>query len=275
MKTLSIIVTTHNNAAEIERTLASAETAVAVLRRNGPGEDRAVEVVVVDDGSSDGTRLVVEALTRGKDIDSKVISRDRSSSPSCARNTGVAASSGELLFFLDGDDAFLPDHLHQCVGAFEEDASIDFVKTGVALSHPVHPTWHGRIRNSLVLNLAVKRRCHEFVGGFPDLHLFRRQGDHFSHDCDIFRMFEDVYYNTLIAALFKGRSLPVATVTYFRWPGNSFDRRYSKYQSFPGQNDDGFDDDELFRIKLGHLLINHQIALLRKSRPEAGGHRAK
>src|SRR5262249_26972988 len=161
--------------------------------RNSPGVGPAVaaEVVVVDDGSADGTYRTALEFTRGKGS-WKVVRRDSPSSPSCARNTGVSHSSGELLFFLDGDDLFLPHDIAECYRALE-DRGTDYVKTGVRLAHPVHPDWRPRIEFSIPINLCIRRRCHEFFGGFPDYHLFSRADGRFRHETDIFFKIEDMF----------------------------------------------------------------------------------
>jgi glycosyltransferase involved in cell wall biosynthesis len=264
---VSVIVPTLNNAALVERTLQSVEDAARYLHAQPEGAGAEVEVVVVDDGSTDGTRAVVEAFTRGRER-YQVLLRDRPSSPSCTRNTGVAASSGALLFFLDGDDVFLERHLYECVRLLKAQPEVDFVKTGVALSDPVHADWRARIGNSLVLNLCVRRRCHEFVGGFPDEHLFHRDGDRFRHEVDIFRMFEDVFYNKLLAAFFQGRGIPEETVRYYRHPGNSFDVQYAKFQEPAGAVPVERSEADRLRLALCRTLIDHQIEVLkRRERP--------
>jgi glycosyltransferase involved in cell wall biosynthesis len=68
---------------------------------------RDYEIIVVDDGSTDGTR---EALTPVLDH-IKYISHPKNLGVSTARNTGIQASRSPLIAFLDSDDYWLPDKL--------------------------------------------------------------------------------------------------------------------------------------------------------------------
>src|SRR5262249_45514767 len=143
-----VIITACNCAPVLERTLRSVDASATYLR-TGPAAapNVPVEAVVVDDGSTDATPRIVESFTGGRSA-WRLVRRDKPTSPSCARNAGVAAAQGTLLFFLDGDDLFLPEHLAACYKLLS-DPAVDFVKTGVRLADPVHADWRPRIENSI------------------------------------------------------------------------------------------------------------------------------
>lgn len=71
------------------------------------------EIIVVDDGSTDGSRAVIEEF--GERI---VAIFKENGGQASAVNAGVAASSGDILIVLDADDRLLPATVHQVVGAF-------------------------------------------------------------------------------------------------------------------------------------------------------------
>jgi len=97
---ISVIIPAYNAAGFILRTLES------VLAQQGlPGR---LEVVVVDDGSSDDTATLVSRL---EDSVTLVIGPRRG--VSAARNEGLRRSSGELVAFMDHDDLWRPDKLRR------------------------------------------------------------------------------------------------------------------------------------------------------------------
>src|SRR5882757_8265902 len=73
----------------------------------------AVEVVVVDDGSTDDSRAIIAGYG-----DRLVAVLKHNGGQGSAFNAGVAASRGEILCFLDADDWFLPGKLRRVVEVF-------------------------------------------------------------------------------------------------------------------------------------------------------------
>lgn len=94
--TVSVIIPTYNRA-----TLVS-EAVESVLR----GTVAPLEIIVVDDGSTDDTR---EALRRFRERVHYIFQPNRG--PAAARNVGINAAQGQVLAFLDADDLWLPDSL--------------------------------------------------------------------------------------------------------------------------------------------------------------------
>ncbi|WP_270936797.1 glycosyltransferase family 2 protein [Falsiroseomonas oryzae] len=74
-----------------------------------------LELVVVDDGSRDGTARAAE---RAAEDDPRIrILRQANAGVSAARNAGIAAATGQALLFLDADDWLAPDALARLVAA--------------------------------------------------------------------------------------------------------------------------------------------------------------
>ncbi|MFH7319078.1 glycosyltransferase family 2 protein [Desulfurivibrio sp. D14AmB] len=103
---VSVIIPTHNRADWLKRAIAS------VVEQ----DYRPLELLVVDDGSSDHTRQVVRdwagelTLSAAPALELRYLFQENRG-PSAARNLGVRQASHNLLAFLDCDDRFLPGKL--------------------------------------------------------------------------------------------------------------------------------------------------------------------
>jgi glycosyltransferase involved in cell wall biosynthesis len=71
------------------------------------------ELVVVDDGSTDGT---AGAIRRISDDRIRFIHRPENSGPSAARNIGLNVARGRWVAFLDADDAWDREYLKKIIG---------------------------------------------------------------------------------------------------------------------------------------------------------------
>jgi glycosyltransferase involved in cell wall biosynthesis len=83
------------------------------------------EIIVVDDGSTDDS-LDVLRRKYGKLEQVKIIAKTNAGQLSCF-NEGFAASSGELIFFLDADDAFEKNYVEQALKVYQRQPSVDFL----------------------------------------------------------------------------------------------------------------------------------------------------
>jgi len=100
---LSIIIPVYNNATTLRNTVAS------LLAQDFADW----EAVIVDDGSTDSSPLLADALA-GEDRRIRVI-HQANGGVSVARNRGMDASHGDWIAWLDADDAFVPGALHRMV----------------------------------------------------------------------------------------------------------------------------------------------------------------
>ena len=80
-----------------------------------------VEVLVVDDASSDSTCAVVESV---KDLRVKLLRSEKNGGPGAARNIGFAAAQGKWIAVLDSDDAMHKSRLTNMLNAASETADV-------------------------------------------------------------------------------------------------------------------------------------------------------
>lgn len=78
------------------------------------GADR-VEVIAVDDGSTDGTGEYLEEFAARAGMTVMVVRQANSGGPSGPRNVGLGKAAGRYVFFLDADDRLGPDALEHMV----------------------------------------------------------------------------------------------------------------------------------------------------------------
>src|SRR5262245_37957669 len=83
------------------------------------------ELIVVDDGSSDQTRALVEELAASGAQPVRYFYQENQG-PYAARNMGLDHASGQYIAFYDSDDVWLPHHLADCVEALETNPEVDW-----------------------------------------------------------------------------------------------------------------------------------------------------
>ncbi|MEQ1727572.1 MAG: glycosyltransferase [Vicinamibacterales bacterium] len=142
-----------------------------------------VELIVVDDGSTDKTPDVIERF--GPRVTSL---RQPNRGAYAARNLGLARARGELIAFIDSDDSWYPDRLSSQVPLFDK-SEVGLVFGDAAIvdhdgpvpsrrrvtSFETTPPRRGLVSHHFVWgnfvpmsSVVVRRRCLDEVGGFPD-----------------------------------------------------------------------------------------------------------
>lgn len=121
---ISVIIPTHNG----ERLIA--ETLRSVLAQTLSPD----EVIVVDDGSTDGTADVVAGFPSPV----RIVDNSRGG-PAAARNRGIEEAQGPFIAFVDHDDLWREDKLALQMEAFREDPLLDICVTQIQRFRQVSP----------------------------------------------------------------------------------------------------------------------------------------
>src|ERR1700722_7490935 len=114
---VSILIDTYNHEKFIEQAIVSA------LEQNFPAAAR--EIIVVDDGSSDGTPEIVRKF----EPQVRLIRKPNGGQAS-AFNVGIPECKGEIVSFLDGDDWWVLDKVQLAVDELEKNAELGAVGHG-------------------------------------------------------------------------------------------------------------------------------------------------
>ncbi|WP_343928820.1 glycosyltransferase family 2 protein [Pigmentiphaga daeguensis] len=171
MKKISVILPTYNRAAYLGPSIKS------VLNQTWHGE---LEMIVVDDCSDDNTKEIISQL---KDPRIRYIESQKRAGAAAARNTGVAASTGDWIAFIDSDTIWYPEKLAKQVGAIQQRTSDTYSLTYCRLRKQKHEEsgWENhpqRVYSGLVYekllfdnfidtpSVLMKRETFEAVGGF-------------------------------------------------------------------------------------------------------------
>ncbi|MBQ7154967.1 MAG: glycosyltransferase family 2 protein [Synergistaceae bacterium] len=114
---VSVIIPVHNAEAHVARTLES------VLQQ----DYARLEIIVVNDASTDSTRNIVQALLQEGGRTFRIIDLAENLGVSAARNTGLASASGKYVWFCDGDDIAESNLISELCGIAEKfDSDIAF-----------------------------------------------------------------------------------------------------------------------------------------------------
>ncbi|MEM9341978.1 MAG: glycosyltransferase [Pseudomonadota bacterium] len=173
---VSVVIPTFNRAHLITDALSS------VLKQ----EVQPIEVVIVDDGSTDATLDVIAAWnTEQAPRFGLTVVEQAHAGGNAARNRGIEAARGAYVAFLDSDDTWYPEKLGKQVNRLKADANLGAVycglreveaETGQVLSVPSHAFPQGDLLSDLLVSdvtgptstYMVRRRLLVEAGGFDE-----------------------------------------------------------------------------------------------------------
>ncbi len=155
---ISVVIPAYNAAKFIARALASVQAQTVMPS----------EIIVVDDGSTDHTAMVVAALPGNVRL-----IRQANAGPAAARNHGAKLAEGDWIALLDADDAWLPTKL-ECQSQYTNDNEIGIIHA--LTCEDVHKPFPKPIdfpaiwqKNWLVTSsVLIRRTAFEAVGRFDE-----------------------------------------------------------------------------------------------------------
>lgn len=131
-----------------------------------------IEIIIVNDGSTDDTGAIAKELV-SKHTNLKYVYR-KNGGLSAARNTGIDASSGKYIIFLDSDDKLKPQFVEKCIDALFHNPAASYAYTQMQLFEADDKVTH-----------------------YPDFDIEKLKQDNFINASAFFRasMFENIRYD--------------------------------------------------------------------------------
>ncbi len=126
-KKISVIIPSYNSSKTI------AKCVLSVINTGYPS----LEVIVVDDVSTDDSPWIVEELISEYPNIVRLVRHKFNSGPAKARNTGAKCATGDYYFFLDSDTEILPDALDRFIKRMEDADAV----TGIYHFEPLNEGW--------------------------------------------------------------------------------------------------------------------------------------
>ncbi len=214
---VSVITATYNRAAYLPEAI---ESVLNQTHRN-------LEYHIVDDGSTDATRTIVEPYLRDARVRYYV---QENRGQSVARNAGLTHARGRFIAFLDSDDVWKCDKLESQLHIFEAHPEVDVVHSDEAYidekGHSLDQTnmtrYSGYVTEKLLENNFIsfdtalfRRECYEVLGGLDES--LRR-----SDDYELW-----LRYSTR----FRFHYQPEKTIKYRMMPGQLSDDKDARFQA--------------------------------------------
>jgi GT2 family glycosyltransferase len=204
---VSVLIDTYNHERFIERAITS------VLEQDMPMDG--VEILIVDDGSTDRTPEIVHRF------EPRVrLIRKPNGGQASAFNAGIPECRGEIVAFLDGDDWWAPQKLRRVVQAMEQDPEVGIVGHGIVTvqldgQHVSETLREGfRFQANTVEGARLLRVRGAFLGT-SRMTIRARLLRHFGPVPEALVVQADEYLFTLAAVLARVQILP-ETLAYYR-----------------------------------------------------------
>jgi len=246
---VSVIVPTYNRAHIIARPLGS------IIRQTY----RDIEIIVVDDGSTDNTADVVEELARKSQ---RQILYEKKPNRGCAsaRNRGIQLATGDLIAFLDSDDAWEENALETLVselirsGAdFIYSPAVEMYENGtevinypVAANHPeAFAIEHFKVTNTRNGSLLFRRKVFAKIPGMDE---------RLTHN-------EDSDFLQRVAIHFHAAYSNVPTVRVFHHDGKKSENRVAIYTALLKSAENILSDYPDFLAILGEIAAKRIVEI--------------
>ena len=151
---ISVIIPVYN----AEKTIAAA--LLSIKNQNWEGE---FEIIIVDDGSTDSSRIVIETYIQMYNEENITVINQQNSGVSKARNVAMKKATGNFIAFLDADDEWLPEKTGKQMRFLrDEKMEVDFL-TSLWNKEKVSFPYQFEVRNNLI-EITLKKLLFKVMG---------------------------------------------------------------------------------------------------------------
>jgi glycosyltransferase involved in cell wall biosynthesis len=222
---ISVIIPTYNYAQYIIEAINS------VLQQDYPKDK--IEIIVIDDGSTDNTKQVLQNF-----IDNKTIQYHYQQNEGKASTTykAIQHAGGKYIFNLDADDYFLPDKIKRTVAIFESDENIVHVASPAKIFDEKTKTIPGsETLPQKILDTSTQGQS--LLNFFYSNNIFYGSGSTYAAKASVLKQVDipaaiDMYIDEflVLAVLPFGKSYFIAdALSVWRIHGNNYSSNASKY----------------------------------------------
>ncbi|MEY8409844.1 glycosyltransferase family A protein [Lachnospiraceae bacterium 62-26] len=185
---ISVIIPAYNSEKTIIRALESV--------KNQSFIDYILEVIVINDGSTDSTRDLVNLYKeKHKDFPILLINK-RNGGVSSARNAGLKKARGKWIALLDADDEWYPEKLQLQFEVINGNKDIDFIggnhtdQVIKILGKPINKVYKPSVKDLCIKmfpqtsTVLFKKKIYDEIGGYDEAKIYCEDGDFFLKICE-------------------------------------------------------------------------------------------
>ncbi len=184
------------------------------------------EIIVINDGSTDGSRKVVESLKEGNDK-IKLINKTNNG-VSSARNMGMKVSSGNWIAFCDADDTWVETKLERQINVLNKNPEIDFLGSQWINNNPriffksIKKLYKASLKDICITffpqpsTVIMKREIFDKIGGFDENQRYAEEGSYFFKICENY----NYYYLPELLIQYDNNSVGLSSNLKCMYEGN-------------------------------------------------------
>lgn len=184
---ISVVIPMFNSENTIYDTLLSVKNQTAL--------SNVIEVIVVNDGSTDNSMKILEKFrTENDSFPIKVVTK-KNGGVSSSRNLGIESSYGDWIALLDSDDLWVPKKLEMQIKTIKENPEIDFLGGNLyendlrILGKKVDKLYKAKIRDLCLKmfpqtsTVIFKRKIFDEIGGYDESQKYAEDGNYYMKIC--------------------------------------------------------------------------------------------